>query len=144
MLAKYRLELRQLVVRRADVCSLCCGFRKTPPKGIRTLALCTWVDDSNPIRSQVAHCYWSSNILYSGVCGAGGETGCSFYAYPHQVWGKEASGASMHQRGNLNDTWGYGPDWSGVPLGVRCVVALEKQKGFALFYIRKSFFRKKI
>jgi len=90
-----------------------------------TLALCTNYDDaSHTIRSQVAYCRWSSNYVYSGVCSAGGETGCNFNANPNNVWAKEANGTSNHYRGNLNDKWYYGSNYSGNPFSVRCVVAL--------------------
>jgi len=128
VLSTRKLVLRRILVRRPHVCSLCCGFRKR--ERLRTLALCTrYTDASHDIRSQVAYCKISSNKLYSGVCGAGGETGCNFDATPSSVWGKEgdSSHVSKHYRCYLYPTWGCGGYWSGQPFSVRCVVALERQ-----------------
>jgi len=91
---------------------------------MRTLALCTWAD-SGAMFGQVAYCHQSSTEVYSGICGAGGETGCGFSAFPHHIWAKEAYGTSYHHTGLLYADWEYGYRWSGFPFSVRCVVALD-------------------
>jgi len=128
------MEYWSQLVRLSVYCSLCCGFETKVNLRLQTLALCTWADSTYPIRSQVAFCYYSSNVLYSGVAGAGTETEYDFYAYPYAVWGKEGytSDTSKHYRGRMRPSWSYGPDWSGSPLSVRCVVALKQRIGLWL------------
>jgi len=136
LLAKYRLELRRQLVRPPGVSSLCCGFEEERCAyfKLRTLALCTYhTDASHPVRSQVAYCWHSSDVLYSGVCGAGGESPCSFTADPDALWAREASTASRHHRCYLNAGWGDGDEWSGWPMSVRCVVALDKKAASKTF-----------
>jgi len=97
-------------------------------------ALCTWVDSSYAIHSQVAHCYNSSNVLYHGIAGASTDYERDFNAYPNAVWAKEQDpgNSSYHYYGNLNDRWYPISNWSGHPLSVRCVVALEKKSGILI------------
>jgi len=97
---------------------------------LRTLALCTWADSTYPIHSQVAHCGNSSDILLSGVIGADGQTEFNFNAYPYDVWGREGdpSNTAKHYIGIFGASWSYGPDWSGAPHSVRCVVALKQSR----------------
>jgi len=80
-----------------------------------------------PCAVQAAFCARSSNIVYSGVVGAGTTTENSFGANPNYVWAKEVGGTSNHWSYGLNDVWFEYNHWSGHPFSVRCVVALNKK-----------------
>jgi len=102
-------------------------FNPSAPATQATLALCTEAT-SGTVFGQVARCYYSTDVLYSGVVGAGTDREFDFHAYPGALWGKEADPGSIsnHLRCYLSAGWNCGGNWSGNPLSVRCVVALDK------------------
>jgi len=96
-------------------------------QGLRTatLALCTYRGSGYAIHSQLAWCAWSSNELYHGIAGADTDFERGFNAAPDAIWAKGDAGSPKYYRGALWDNWNLAGEWSGWPLSVRCVVALE-------------------
>jgi len=71
-------------------------------------------------------------VFRSLCCGfeemvSGTEVRTFFRAHPYAAWGKESAGVSTHYRCYLNTGWVCSGANSGDPLGVRCVVALNKK-----------------